>query len=170
MPLHASSAVFNALRDEWVKTGVTPTDALEQFTDGNRLPLDNLPLSKAHLSDKLLANLVAANQTRLKSLDISDVQGIVGHEFNRILEEKNVHLDNLQSLSMTSFEILRAPMVVVPPRKNGVYCMQMGGSCNTLPILSEEDLVGSSIDINIDHYMDTSDIDDNVAATKLAFI
>lgn len=64
---------------------------------------------------------------------------------------------------MTSFEILRAPMIVVPPRKNGVSCMALG-SCGALPMLSEEDLVGSSIDINIDHYMDTSD--DDPAPTK----
>uniref|UniRef100_A0A915BJH5 Zyg eleven-related protein 1 n=1 Tax=Parascaris univalens TaxID=6257 RepID=A0A915BJH5_PARUN len=158
LPLPASTAVFSALREEWVRTGVTPTAALEEFTDGSRLPLDSLPLAKAHLSDRLLANLVAAHRSRLTSLDISDAQGIVGHEFNRVLEEKNVHLEHLSSLSMTSFEILRAPMIVVPPRKNGVSCMALG-SCGALPMLSEEDLVGSSIDINIDHYMDTSDDD-----------
>lgn len=54
--------------------GVTPTEALEQFTDGERLPLEDLPLTRAHLSDRLLANLVAAHQTRLKSLDISETQ------------------------------------------------------------------------------------------------
>uniref|UniRef100_A0A0M3IBP5 Uncharacterized protein n=1 Tax=Ascaris lumbricoides TaxID=6252 RepID=A0A0M3IBP5_ASCLU len=74
LPLPASTAVFNALREEWVRTGVTPTAALEQFTDGSRLPLDSLPLAKAHLSDRLLANLVAAHRSRLTSLDISDAQ------------------------------------------------------------------------------------------------
>lgn len=59
---------------------------------------------------------------------------------------------------MTSFEILRIPMIIVPPRKTGVS-YSTSGSCSTLPVLSEEDLVGSSIDINIDHYMDTSDSD-----------
>lgn len=80
-------------------------------------------------------------------------QGIVGHEFNRVLEEKSVSLDQLTSLSMTSFEILRIPMIIVPPRKPGVSYSTSG----SLPILSEEDLVGSAIDINVDHYMDTSE-------------
>ncbi|CAG9540554.1 unnamed protein product [Cercopithifilaria johnstoni] len=156
LPLPASTAVFDSLREQWIKTGVTPTAALEQFTEATHLPLDSLPLSRAHLTDRLLANLVAAHRERLTSLDISDTQGIVGHEFNRVLEEKSVHLDQLTSLSMTSFEILRIPMIIVPPRKTGVN-YSTSGSCGTLPILSEEDLVGSSIDINIDHYMDTSD-------------
>uniref|UniRef100_A0A0M3HKS0 Uncharacterized protein n=1 Tax=Ascaris lumbricoides TaxID=6252 RepID=A0A0M3HKS0_ASCLU len=60
--------------DPTMKFGVTPTAALEQFTDGSRLPLDSLPLAKAHLSDRLLANLVAAHRSRLTSLDISDAQ------------------------------------------------------------------------------------------------
>ncbi|VDO40534.1 unnamed protein product [Onchocerca flexuosa] len=156
LPLPASSAVFGSLREQWIKTGITPTAALEQFTEATRLPLDSLPLSRAHLTDRLLANLVTAHRERLISLDISDTQGIIGHEFNRLLEEKSVHLDQLISLSMTSFEILRIPMIIVPPRKTGVS-YSTSGSCGTLPVLSEEDLVGSSIDINIDHYMDTSD-------------
>ncbi|VDK80805.1 unnamed protein product [Litomosoides sigmodontis] len=156
LPLPASTAVFSSLREQWIKTGVTPTAALEKFTEASHLPLDSLPLSRAHLTDRLLANLVAAHRDRLTSLDISDTQGIVGHEFNRVLEEKSVHLDQLTSLSMTSFEILRIPMIIVPPRKTGASC-STSGSCGTLPILSEEDLIGSSIDINIDHYMDTSD-------------
>ncbi|KAL4002317.1 hypothetical protein ACH3XW_2960 [Acanthocheilonema viteae] len=156
LPLPASTAVFGSLRDQWIKTGVTPTAALEQFTEAAHLPLDSLPLSRAHLTDRLLANLVAAHHEQLTSLDISDTQGIVGHEFNRVLEEKSVHLDQLISLSMTSFEILRIPMIIVPPRKTGAS-YSTSGSGGTLPILSEEDLVGSSIDINIDHYMDTSD-------------
>uniref|UniRef100_A0A8R1TZP5 Zyg eleven-related protein 1 n=1 Tax=Onchocerca volvulus TaxID=6282 RepID=A0A8R1TZP5_ONCVO len=158
LPLPASSAVFGSLREQWIKTGITPTAALEQFTEATRLPLDSLPLSRAHLTDRLLANLVTAHRERLISLDISDTQGIIGHEFNRLLEEKSVHLDQLISLSMTSFEILRIPMIIVPPRKTGVS-YSTSGSCSTLPVLSEEDLVGSSIDINIDHYMDTSDSD-----------
>lgn len=53
---------------------MTPTAALELFTEAARLPLDSLPLSRAHLTDRLLANLVAAHRERLASLDISDTQ------------------------------------------------------------------------------------------------
>lgn len=103
----------------------------------------------------LLLNLIYSLIRQVAEMNCM-FQGIVGHEFNRVLEEKSVYLDQLTSLSMTSFEILRIPMVIVPPRKTGVS-YSTSGSCGTLPILSEEDLVGSSIDINIDHYMDTSD-------------
>uniref|UniRef100_A0A0N5AFQ0 Zyg eleven-related protein 1 n=1 Tax=Syphacia muris TaxID=451379 RepID=A0A0N5AFQ0_9BILA len=158
LPLPASTAIFQALRDQWTKSGVTEAEALERFTDGERLPLEDLSLTRAHLSDRLLANLVAAHQSRLKSLDISETQGILGHEFNRVLEERGVQLDSLNSLAMTSFEILRAPLTTTPPRRATANCTA-ACPCGTLPMLSEDDLVGSSIDINIDHYMDASDDD-----------
>lgn len=86
-----------------------------------------------------------------------------------MLEEKSVYLENLTTLSMTSFEILRTPMVVVSPRKTGGNYLT-SSSCATLPMLSEEDLVGSSIDINIDHYMDASDGSDPSSASKFVFM
>lgn len=57
---------------------------------------------------------------------------------------------------MTSFEILRAPMIAVPPRRATVNC-RTACTCGTLPMLCEDDLVGSNI--NIDHYVDVTEID-----------
>ncbi|VDN05923.1 unnamed protein product [Thelazia callipaeda] len=165
LPVPASTAVFDALREQWTRTGLTPTNALMQFTNARCLPLNTLHLSGAHLTDRLLAELVAAHRENLMSLDICDVQGLIGHEFNRLLEEKSVQLKQLTCLAMTSFEILRIPVITVSPRRmRGSY--STSGSYGTLPVLSEEDLVSSIIDTNIDHYIDTSESGQTSASSK----
>lgn len=79
------------------------------------------------------------------------MKGLVGHEFNRLMEENSVFLERLLVLRMTSFEILVIPSAAVPQRKHGVICI---GDGNGLPVLSVEDLAHSSISIP---YMECDD-------------
>uniref|UniRef100_A0A914UMM7 Uncharacterized protein n=1 Tax=Plectus sambesii TaxID=2011161 RepID=A0A914UMM7_9BILA len=85
LPLEASTSVFDALRQRWSDVPLPTINSLhvlEDFADGDRLPLDDLNLSHAAITDTLLARLVKTNETRLISLDLTDTQGLAGPEFN----------------------------------------------------------------------------------------
>ncbi len=111
---------------------------LEYFTDGERFPLDRLNLSKSAVNDRLLVNLLKAHEDRLVSVDLTDVKGLIGCHFNEMMDEEDVRLNKLQSLSVSSYELF------------GQSSLASKAVSSALPMLSEEDLQSSpSLDLDL---------------------
>ncbi|KAI1694833.1 zyg eleven-related protein 1 [Ditylenchus destructor] len=93
---------------------------LRPFLDGKRQPLGRLDLSGLNISHRTLALLLAAQQSTLTSLDLSDI-GLTSLDINSeevcsILTDFKVKCLKLNSLKVTSCDLLRIPRFRVQER------------------------------------------------------
>uniref|UniRef100_A0A915DMX0 Uncharacterized protein n=1 Tax=Ditylenchus dipsaci TaxID=166011 RepID=A0A915DMX0_9BILA len=147
LPLNASETVLECLcknlRQE-PSTSEMVAHNLRPFLDGVRFPVCKMDLSGLNLSERILAELLAAQQYSLMCLDLSFAQGINSAKVCSALADLKVENLKLTSLKLTSTDLLRIPKyrhhTLRSMRSFDGHVIHM----SSLPVVSEDDLSGSS--------------------------
>ncbi|KAI1711418.1 zyg eleven-related protein 1 [Ditylenchus destructor] len=109
--------VCKNLRNESASTDLV-AENLRPFLDGERQPLGRLDLSGLNITDRTLASLLAAQQSTLTSLDLSNIlltslvtyfTDIRSEEVYGILTDLKVQFLKLNTLKVTNCDLLRIP-------------------------------------------------------------
>ncbi|KAI1699244.1 zyg eleven-related protein 1 [Ditylenchus destructor] len=129
--------VCKNLRNESFPTE-TVAKNLRPFLQGERQPLGRLDLSGVNISDRTLAELLAAQQSTLTSLDLSHTTGLNSAGVCSILTDLKVGALKLSSLKVTNCDLLRIPRFRLRGMRAGdSHAMHMA---NALPVVSQDDL------------------------------